>query len=108
LKEVIPEGGTSLFQAFQYAAQMNPPPDNIILLADGLPTMSASPPSLRKRTSGSRRESYFEEAVRLLPANIPVNTLLFFMEGDPMAAVNYWRLAVKSGGSFLTVTQDWP
>lgn len=108
LLEVIPSGGTSLYQAFQYASEMNPPPDNILLLADGLPTMSANPPTIRKRTSGSRRENYFEEAVRLLPGNIPVNTLLFFMEGDPMAAANYWQLAVKSGGSFLTVTEDWP
>ena len=108
LAEKVPEGGTSLFQAFAFAADMSPPPDNIILLADGLPTMSAGAPTIRRRVSGSRREAYFEEAVRQLPGNIPVNTLLFYMEGDPMAAVNYWRLAVKSGGSFLSVTQDWP
>jgi len=108
LFELIPEGGTSLYQAFSYAASLTPPPDNLILLADGLPTMSANPPTLRKRISGSRRENFFEEAVRLLPGKIPVNTLLFFMEGDPLAAVNYWRLGVTSGGSFLTVTEDWP
>ena len=108
LAEEVPEGGTSLYQAFTYAAAMNPPPDNIILLADGLPTMGASPPGLRKRVSGARREKFFEEALRQLPGTIPVNTLLFYMEGDPMAAVSYWRLAVKSRGSFLSVTEDWP
>ena len=97
-----------MYQAFTYAAAMNPPPDNIILLADGLPTMGASPPGLRKRVSGARREKFFEEALRQLPGTIPVNTLLFYMEGDPMAAVSYWRLAVKSRGSFLSVTEDWP
>lgn len=108
MAEQVPEGGTSLYQAFSYAASMTPPPDNIILLADGLPTMSSSPPTLRRRVSGARRENYFDEAARQLPGNIPVNTLMFYMEGDPMAAVHYWWLAVKSGGSFLTVTQDWP
>jgi hypothetical protein len=37
-----------------------------------------------------------------------VNTLLFYMEGDPMAAYHYWQLAVTTNGSFLTVTEDWP
>ncbi|MDF3127933.1 VWA domain-containing protein [Kiritimatiellaeota bacterium B1221] len=108
LAEMVPEGGTSLFQAFTFAGAMSPPPDNIILLADGLPTMSASAPTIRKRVSGTRRVNYFDEAVRQLPGHIPVNTLLFYMEGDPMAALSYWRLAVKTGGSFLSVTQDWP
>lgn len=108
LAEIVPEGGTSLFQAFSYAAAMNPVPDNVILIADGLPTMSSAPPTLRRRISGQLRERYFEEARRQLPANIPVNTLLFYMEGDPMAAYHYWQLAVTSSGSFLTVTEDWP
>jgi hypothetical protein len=108
LAGLVPEGGTSLWQAFSYAAAMNPPPDNIILLADGLPTMSAGPPSIRRRISGQLRERYYEEARRQLPANLPVNTLLFYMEGDPMAAYHYWQLAVTTNGSFLTVTEDWP
>ncbi len=108
LAEQVPEGGTSLYQALAFAGAMSPPPDNIILLADGLPTMSASVPTIRRRVSGARRVNYFDEAVRQLPGHIPVNTLLFYMEGDPMAALSYWRLAVKSGGSFLSVTKDWP
>jgi len=108
LKEVIPEGGTSLHHAFRYAASLSPPPDNILLLTDGLPTMDENPPTIRKTVSASRREGFFGDAVRLLPAGVPVNTLLFYMEGDPMAAVSYWRLAVTTQGSFLTVTEDWP
>jgi hypothetical protein len=30
------------------------------------------------------------------------------MEGDPMAAVSFWKLAVDTRGSFLTPTRDWP
>ncbi len=108
LEEVIPGGGTSLHQAFRYAASMSPPPDNILLLTDGLPTMDDSPPTLRKTVSANRREAFFRDAVNLLPPRVPVNTLLYYMEGDPMAAVSFWRLAVLTQGSFLTVTEDWP
>jgi hypothetical protein len=108
LQEVIPAGGTSLHNAFAYAAALSPPPDNILLLTDGLPTMAESPPAVRKTVSSNRREALFRDATSKLPGGVPVNTLLFYMEGDPLAAVSYWRLAVQTQGSFLTVTEDWP
>lgn len=108
LAEQIPSGGTSLHNAFRYAASLNPTPDNIILLTDGLPTMDEKPPTIRKTVSANRREAFFQGAVGQLPAGVPVNTLLFYMEGDPMAAVSFWKLGVKTKGSFLTVTEDWP
>lgn len=108
LEGVVPEGGTSLHLAFAHAASLNPPPDNILLLADGLPTMDASAPTFRKTVAGSRRLAFFESALGTLPAGVPVNTLLFYMEGDPMASVAYWGLSLRTGGSFLTVTEDWP
>lgn len=108
LEEKIPSGGTSLHRAFAYAAAMDPPPDTILLLADGLPTMGDAAPLVRRSVSGSRRESYFADAVSRLPSGATVNTLLFYMEGDPMAAPLYWRLAVQTRGSLLSVTQDWP
>ncbi len=39
---------------------------------------------------------------------VPVNVILFPMEGDPMAASSYWKLAMRSGGSFLSPPEDWP
>jgi hypothetical protein len=50
----------------------------------------------------------YREAIKSLPAKVPVNTILFPIEGDPMAASLFWELAVTSGGSFLTPTRDWP
>ena len=44
----------------------------------------------------------------MLPAGIPVNTLLLPMEGDAYAAAAFWRLAVDTGGSFITPARDWP
>jgi hypothetical protein len=44
LRGTAPEGGTSLEAAFAAAAAMRPPPDNIIVLTDGLPTQGLTPP----------------------------------------------------------------
>lgn len=108
LEQVIPSGGTSLELAFRHAASLEPRPDNIILLADGLPTMGTSAPIIRKTVGGDRRLALFREAAGQLPAGVPVNVLLFYMEGDPLASVAYWGLGIQTRGSFLTVTEDWP
>ncbi len=108
MEALIPSSGSSLHLAFDWAAGMNPLPDNIILLTDSLPTMDRRPPALRRSVSGARRMQLFQEAVRLIPAGIPLNTMLFYLEGDPSAAIAYWRLAVDTRGSMLTVARDWP
>lgn len=103
----IPEGGTSLENAFSVVRNLQPRPDNILLLTDGLPTQGATI-SRRNTVSGQQRIKYFEKAVNVLPSHIPVNIILFPMEGDPMAATLFWKLAVDSRGSFFTPTRDWP
>jgi len=30
------------------------------------------------------------------------------MDGDPFAAEAYWSLAIRSKGSFMAPSQDWP
>lgn len=107
LTEIIPTGGTSLEKVFSRAKSLTPRPDNIILLTDGLPTQG-SQPATQRTVTGAERVTFFEEAVKKLPAKTPVNTVLFPMEGDPMAAVLFWKLAVESSGAFFTPTQDWP
>ena len=107
IKKTIPQGGTSLHNAFALAAQMEPQPDNIFLVIDSLPTMGIEPP--RKSTINNRgRVELFTSALNLLPNESPVNVILFPMEGDPMAASSYWRLAQITGGSFLAPPEDWP
>ncbi len=107
LREVAPLGGTNLEEAFVRARSMTPQPDNIILITDGLPTFRTA--GYRARTIDSNgRAKLFQQAIRQLPPRVPVNIILFPIEGDPFAAVNYWKLAIDSGGSFLTPTRDWP
>jgi hypothetical protein len=107
LRGTAPEGGTSLEAAFATAAGMRPPPDNIIVLTDGLPTQGLTPPRGRI-VSGGDRLKLFDRAIRALPRGVPVNVLLFPMEGDPMAAPAFWKLAIVTQGSFLTPSKDWP
>ena len=106
-RDTLPAGGTSLENAFSAAAALAPRPDNIVLLTDGLPTQGRKKPR-RSLISGEQRVKFFEQAVRKIPAGVPINTILFPMEGDPLAAVLYWQLAIRSKGSFFTPTSDWP
>ena len=103
----VPEDGTSLHHAFGIAGKLNPRPDNIILVTDGLPTQGSSAPG-GTTVSAEERLRHFERAARILKSGIPVNTILLPMEGDAWAAAAFWKLAVQSRGSFMTPARDWP
>lgn len=107
LAQILPEGGTNLSDAFSKIKHLSPPPDSIILLTDGLPTFSSGI-SFQKNISAVTRSKYFHQAVEKLPRNIPVNTILFPLEGDPAAASSYWSLALKTKGTFFIPSSDWP
>ncbi len=106
LKTRIPHGGSSLAAAFDAIGTLSPAPDNIFLITDSLPTQGRSPPR-GNTVTGRQREALFNEAVRNLP-RIPINVILFPMEGDPAAAGLYWQLAIASGGSLMSPSVDWP
>lgn len=107
LRRVIPQKGTSLANAFAAIQKMVPSPDNIFLLTDSLPTMGKEKP-WGKNVSEKKRLALFNEAVRLLPSRVPVNVILYHMEGDPAASSAYWRLAMVTSGSFFSPSRDWP
>lgn len=107
LYELVPEQGTNLSHAFSIIRKMSQKPDNVILITDGLPTQGKKQ-SMQSKVTPSERIKLFQEAIKIIPARIPVNTILFPMEGDPMAAVLFWKLAIDSRGSFMTPSSDWP
>ncbi len=107
LRSTIPQNGTSLIKAFEMIDNLEPRPDNIFLLTDGLPTQGRRDSSPGTMVKPEQRIRYFDQAVRELPP-IPVNVLLFPMDGDPFAAEAYWRLAIRSKGSFMAPSRDWP
>jgi len=107
LRKVVPKDGTSLENAFAVARQMNPQPDNLILITDGLPTQGKDPPT-KKLVDGDDRLRLFERAIAALPKKLPVNTILLPMEGDPQAPYMFWSLAKSTQGSFMAPSKDWP
>jgi hypothetical protein len=107
MRRLVPQKGTSLLNAFEVVGRLQPRPDNVFLLTDSLPTMGKDKP-WGKRVSGKKRLSLFNAAVAGLPSQIPVNIILFPMEGDPLAADAFWRLAKQSRGSFFSPSRDWP
>jgi hypothetical protein len=106
LNGVVPGGGTNLQQAFAAADRLSPRPDNIYLITDSLPTQGAT--THTGTVSGDERLAYYREALDILPPAVPVNVILFPMEGDPLAASVFWQLAQVSGGAFLSPAGDWP
>jgi hypothetical protein len=86
---------------------MKPRPDNVILLVDSMPTMDAATSSKTVIGPGERL-NLFSAAVQLIPSGIPINIMLYPMEGDAQAAVSLWSLALNSRGSFISVSHDWP
>lgn len=107
LRKLTPANGTSLSRAFAVTTQLGPPPDNVFLLTDGLPTQGDTLPR-GTTVTGQERLRLFEAAVRILPRRLPVNVILFPMEGDPAAASAFWQLAVHTQGAFISPSQDWP
>ena len=107
LKAYAPEGGTSLENAILALNDFAEKPDNLFLLTDGLPTQGKSPPG-SAMVSGEQRRRNFLTAVGQLPAGVPVNTILFPMEGDPEAAALFWQFAMSTRGAFIAPSRDWP
>ena len=102
-----PENGTNLYNAFESINSLSPPPDNIYLLTDGLPTQGVSA-SFGNKVSAKQRKKHYRKALEKLPAGVPVNIILFHMEGDPEASSEFWKLAQRTNGAFFSPSKDWP
>jgi hypothetical protein len=107
VRAAVPEGGTSLHHAFLAAKVMEPSPDNVILVTDGLPTQGLAAPRAHTISSPDRLK-LLERAVDDLPRGVPINVILLPMEGDPLAAPAFWKLALATRGSLITPSRDWP
>jgi hypothetical protein len=108
LRRVVPQKGTSLVNAFEALKRLDPLPDNVFLITDGLPTQGATAPAQPENVRPARRANLMAQAARVLPRKIPVNVILLPMDGDPEAAGYFWDLAIITGGALLTPSRDWP
>ena len=107
IREYSPGQGTSLINAFGAIADFENRPDNVFLLTDGLPTQGKTPPS-KYMVSGQQRRKHFNAAMKEFPRGVPINTILFPMEGDPEAAALFWQTALNTKGAFIAPSRDWP
>ncbi|MGB0449385.1 MAG: VWA domain-containing protein [Porticoccaceae bacterium] len=107
LRNYSPGNGNSLVNAIAAVNDFENKPDNLFLLTDGLPTQGVEPPK-KYMVSGRQRRDFFSAAINSLPRGIPVNTILFPMEGDPEAAALFWQLALNTQGAFIAPSRDWP
>lgn len=107
IREAVPQGGSSLENLTLALAQLSPIPDNVYLITDGLPTQGTSTPG-RAMVTGRKRLELFRDAVDQLPRQVPINVILFPIEGDPMASAAYWNLARVTRGAFISPSWDWP
>lgn len=108
LRRIVPADGTSIENAFIALNALEPRPDNVIMVTDGLPTQGVSAPLLRKSIDGDARLKLFERAFARYPRSVPLNVILMPMEGDPMAPSAFWVAARNTGGSFISPSKGWP
>ena len=107
LHEVVPKGGANLERAFASVRYLPRLPDSIVLMTDGLPTRSETIP-MDGDVGEEQRIRFFELAVKQLPPRIPVSTIMFPMNGDPVGPAQFWMLANQSRGAFVSPSKDWP
>ena len=108
IARLVPSGGTSLINAFAAIRDMKIPPDQIVLITDGLPTQGATTPVLRRLVDAGDRARLFDEAIRGLDKKVPVDVILLPMKGDVPAPHRFWGLARMTKGAFVMPSPDWP
>jgi hypothetical protein len=106
-RAITPSDGTSLVNAFMTLRTIEPQPDQIILITDGLPTQGSVPPA-RKFIKAADREKLFNDAMKVMTRDLPIDVVLLPMKGDLPAANAYWQLARRTGGSYVVPSRDWP
>jgi hypothetical protein len=122
---LVPSGGTNLEKALIFIKSLEPMPDSLYLITDGLPTIGEEVEKLssdflekcfrnrqrqKKSISSECRHQLFQKAKKgfLNGRKIKTSTILLPLEGDPRAASDYWNLSIQSGGLLISPSMDWP
>ena len=108
LRQLVPQNGTSLENAFAAVAGFEPKPDSVILITDGLPTQGKDGPGRGKTIDSDGRLKLFSQAIKAYPTAVPLNVILLPMEGDPQAPNAFWIEVRRTHGSFMMPSKDWP
>ena len=118
LDTLVPTGATNLQAGLDALARLEPPPTDVYLVTDGLPTRSEYKGSLlsgcshrSRRVSGECRKVLLDRTLRESARHAgsgKVNVILLPLEGDPEAAAGYWAWSSKTGGLLMTPAAGWP
>ena len=118
LDDLVPTGATNLQAGLDALARLEPPPTDVYLVTDGLPTRSEykgfllSGCSHRSRNvSGECRKALLGRTLRESARHAgrgKVNVILLPLEGDPEAAAEYWAWSSVTGGLLMTPAAGWP
>ena len=123
LAKSAPSGPTDLKQVFEAAARLNPKPKQVMILTDGFPTLPGikrlgSLRGCRGANRGAKavlsptcRASVYLDAVEVVErrlAGVPIDVILYPLDGDADAVRGYWLLTALSGGRLLTPAEGWP
>jgi len=108
LDALVPQEGTSLLNAFRALREVNPAPDQVVLITDGLPTQGATAPAIRKFVDAAGRARLFDEAARSITLKAPIDVVLLPMKGDLPASHRFWMLSRSTKGAFIMPSPDWP
>ena len=123
LARSMPGGPTDLKQVFETAAKLVPRPKQVLILTDGYPTLPGNTRLARLRgcskpkkgvtpvLSPTCRLSVYLNAIAVVNkrlAGVPVDVILFPLDGDADAVHGYWLLTALSGGRMLTPADGWP
>ena len=107
LAKVVPKGGANLERAFLEVRGLSTVPDALVLLTDGLPTQSDAYGS-GDFVTDEDRVRFFQAAARVAAPDIPINTILYPLEGDPASPFLFWQLADQTKGALVSPAPSWP
>jgi hypothetical protein len=107
LGEVVPKGGANLERAFGLVRSMSTVPSSMVLLTDGLPTQSDTYASGDIVTDVDRVR-FFNAAAQIAAPDIPINTILYPLTGDPASPFLFWQLADRTKGALVSPAPSWP
>jgi hypothetical protein len=113
ISSLSPSGGTNLEAGLKTALAMRPRPTNIYIVTDGLPTNGDASCARKSSITPQCRKSLMADATKTLKAifprgNVPINTILLPMTGDPDAPALFWGWANASKGIVLSPSKSWP
>lgn len=101
--DLAAQGPSDLHAAMTAVAALRPPPDNIYIVTDGLPTAGPESSAAEGDDPDLRR---FDAVIDAVPAGARVNTILLPKDDDALSAPSYWTLALRTEGSLVAPAED--